>query len=169
MCESELQHHINHIETAQRTSGILNLNDYDYNVLYNDVHNVFDFTPTTIEEMYGYMEAMDLSSSSCIQGVNMKICKASLDSIPSKFRHLFATSLVSGKFPNEWTCAYVTLIPKSGDKTSPGNWRPMSQTNIFANILEKLVHAQLLTYLHYHMLLDLEYIYFHPKQGIELI
>ena len=153
MCESELQHYINHIETAQRTCGILNLNDYDYNVLYNDVHNVFDFTPTTIEEMYGYMEAMDLSSSSCIQGVNMKIRKASLDSIPSKFRHLFA---------------YVTLIPKSGDKTSPGNWRPMSQTNIFANILEKLVHGQLLTYLHYHMLLDLEYINFHPKHGFRI-
>ena len=27
--------------------------------------------------------------------------------------------------------------------TNPGNWRPVSNTNIFAKLLEKLVHKQL--------------------------
>ena len=70
----------------------------------------------------------------------MKICKTALDAVPNKFRHLFATSLFSGQFPTQWTCAYVTLLPKPGKKSNPGNWRPISQTNIFAKILEKIVH-----------------------------
>ena len=41
----------------------------------------------------------------------------------------------------------VTLIPKDGDKNDPGNWRQISQTVIFAKILEKRVHSQLLAYL----------------------
>ena len=40
----------------------------------------------------------------------------------------------------------MTLIPKCGDKSLPGNWRPISQTIIFAKILEKIVHKQMLEY-----------------------
>ena len=42
--------------------------------------------------------------------------------------------------------ATVTLLPKDGDKTNPRNWRPISQTILFAKILEKIVHKQLLSY-----------------------
>ena len=66
---------------------------------------------------------MDVKSSSCITGVNAKICKATVDSIPNQFRHLFASSLFMSKFPLEWPCAYVTLLPKTGDKSNLGNWR----------------------------------------------
>ena len=40
----------------------------------------------------------------------------------------------------------VKLIPKVGDLSNPGNWRPISLTNIFSKLLEKLVHSQLLKY-----------------------
>ena len=92
------------------------------------------------------MLEMDVNSSSCVKGLSMKMCKIILDSIPSKFRHLFVNSLLIGKFPSAWTGAIVTLLPKEGDKTQPGNWRPISQTVIFAKILEKIVHKQLLDY-----------------------
>ena len=41
----------------------------------------------------------------------------------------------------------VTLLPKTGNRTNPGNWRPISNTNIFAKVLEKLVHKQISHYL----------------------
>ena len=41
----------------------------------------------------------------------------------------------------------VKLLPKSGDVSNPGNWRPISLTNIFSKIVEKLVHKQVLHYL----------------------
>ena len=84
---------------------------------------MFDFIPPELDEMYIYMESMDVNSASCITGINAKICKSASDSIPSKFRHLFATSLNFSKFPAVWARAHVTLLPKSGDKKDPGNWR----------------------------------------------
>ena len=74
------------------------------------------------------------------------MCEILLDIIPSKFCHLFANSLYSGSFPHSWTSALVTLLPKEGDKNKPGNWRPISQTMLFAKILEKIVRKQLLAY-----------------------
>ena len=141
------------VNIAQRTYGDDNYR-YDHQTLYNEVNTMFDFEPPALDEMYGYMQSMDVNSASCINGVNMKICKAALDAVPNIFRHLFATSLCYSTFPTEWTCAYVTLIPKNGDKTNPGNWRPISQTNIFAKILEKIVHRQMLAYLQENNLLS---------------
>ena len=134
------------VNIAERTCGpfVPDLNDFAN--LYPTVNTNFDFDPPALEEMYGLMESMDLNSSSGLNGINMKICKEIIDAIPSKIRHIFATSLFLGKFPTMWTCSYVTLIPKSGDKSEPGNWRPISQTNIFAKLLEKVVHNQLLSY-----------------------
>ena len=106
------------------------------NNLYDDVKSTFDFLPPTLPEIYCYMIEIDTSMSSCIPGINAKICKTLLDKIPSKFVHLFANSLFSAKFPTAWTNLYVTLLPKDGDKNEPGNWRPISQTILYAKILE---------------------------------
>ena len=69
-----------------------------------------------------------------------------LDKIPAKFCHLFANSLYTSKLPESWTGSVVSLLPKEGDKTHPGNWRPISQTILFAKILEKIVHKQTIAY-----------------------
>ena len=118
----------------------------DYVNCYHDVGTKFDFEPPTLEDVYGFMLEIDVNSSSCVKDVNSKMCKLLMDKIPDKFHHLFANSLFMGKFPTAWTCAQVTLIPKDGNKDNPGNWRPISQTVIFAKILEKIVHKQILKY-----------------------
>ena len=61
-------------------------------------------------------------------------------------RMIFANSMFSGIFPAEWATSTVKLLPKAGDLSNPGNWRPISMTNVFAKILEKLVHRQVLNY-----------------------
>ena len=67
--------------------------------------------------------------------------------VPDKFRSIFANSLFTGIFPPEWAISTVKLLPKTGDMSNPGNWRPISMTNIFSKILGKMVHGQLLKYL----------------------
>ena len=41
----------------------------------------------------------------------------------------------------------VILLPKTGDMLNPGNWRTISQTCIFAKLLERIVHREFLEYL----------------------
>ena len=143
--------------------------DAEYITCYNNVLTQFDFVPPPLEDIYGYMMDIDICSSSCVNGVNAKICKAVLDKIPSKFQHLFANSLYTGKFPEAWTCSYVTLIPKEGNKNTPGNWRPISQTIVYAKILEKIVHKQVLKYLIDNILSKFQYGFLPEKSTHEAI
>ena len=111
------------------------------------VDSFFYFLPPEIYEVMMFAEDIDVNSSSGIKGISTKICKILLIHIPDKFRSIFANSMFTGLFPLEWAIANVKLLPKSGDLTHPGNWRPISMTNVFSKNLEKLVHKQLLKYL----------------------
>ena len=106
----------------------------------------FDFTPVTVDCFYRYVIDIDLDMSSCIEGINMKICKISMENIMEKWVILYNNSLSRGIFPSDWSCSIVSLLPKTGELSNPGNWRPISQTCIFAKILESIVKAMLLHY-----------------------
>ena len=95
----------------------------------------------------------------------MRMCKRLLDVIPEKFLLLYANSIFTGRFPIEWTMADVTLLPKNGDLTKPGNWRPISNTNIFSKILEKLVQRQLSMYIYANGLISENQHGFVPKRS----
>ena len=56
-------------------------------------------------------------------------------------------SLETGKIPVSWRRGTINVIPKGGDLSDPGNWRPITQTSIFAKLLEKLVHERFLDHL----------------------
>ena len=55
---------------------------------------------------------------------------------------LFNKSLQEGKVPEEWKYAEVTAIFKKGNKTDPGNYRPVSLTCICCKILEQICKRQ---------------------------
>ena len=61
--------------------------------------------------------------------------------------------------------ADVTSLPKTGDLSNPGNWRPISNTNISSKILEKLVQRQMRNYIFTNEIIP-EYQYgFVPKHS----
>ena len=106
----------------------------------------FEFFPPELYEIMLFAEDIDINSTSGIVGINTKICKILLLHVPEKFRMIFANSMFMGLFPSDWATSNVKLLPKAGDLSNPGNWRPISMTNIFSKILEKLVHKQVLAY-----------------------
>ena len=91
---------------------------------------MFEFLPPEDYEVMLFAEDIDVNSSSGISGINTKICKIVLVHIPGKFRALFANSMFTGIFPPEWAISNVKYLPKSGDLSHPGNWRPISMTNV---------------------------------------
>ena len=121
-----------------------------YPVLENDVEVRFDFRPPELDNLMYLIREIDVNTSSCVQGINMKMCKSIISIIPDKFLLLFANSMYYGVFPQEWAISSVSLLPKSGEKTNPGNWRPVSNTSVFAKILEKLVHNPICSNEQYH-------------------
>ena len=122
--------------------------------LQNDHKHNFDFLPPTMDDLSEMVKGIRSDMSTCVYGINMNICKNLLQIIPDKFLLLYANSMFYGNFPVKWNVSTVTLLPKSGDKTHPGNWRPISNTCIFSKVLEKLVHKQLSRYIMVHGLIS---------------
>lgn len=56
-------------------------------------------------------------------------------------------SLAEGSIPAEWKHATVTPIFKSGSRTDPSNYRPVSVLPVFSKILERAVHRTVYAYL----------------------
>ena len=100
-----------------------------------------------IREIEVLARSIDISKASCIKDINSRVCKDVLTIIPDKFCQLFNISLKNGIFPRSWATGTVNVIPKSGDLSNAGNWRPITQTNIYAKVLEKIVHKRVLSHL----------------------
>ena len=135
-------------EIATRTRG--SDANIDPNItlnIYSNNYEGFDLGPVDTETVLNCVEDIDVNMASCIEGINMKICKILTVNFAGKLAMLFSNSLFLGIFPREWACSIVTLLPKTGDYFNPGNWRPISQTCIFAKLLERIVHTSFLRYL----------------------
>ena len=68
----------------------------------------FDFRPVTMDCFSRFVLEIDLDMSSCIEGINMKICKLVLENFMDKWTKLYNNSLHFGIFPTEWACSIVT-------------------------------------------------------------
>ena len=56
---------------------------------------------------------------------------------------IFKKSMSTSRIPEEWKKSNVTLLFKSGDKTLPENYRPISISSTCSNIIQKIVRNSL--------------------------
>ena len=78
-----------------------------------------------------------------------KFLKAVFPSLIKPLAILFNKSLQYGVVPSEWKLANVTAVYKGkGGSDSVTNYRPISVTNCFGKILEKIIFKHLHNYLH---------------------
>ena len=60
---------------------------------------------------------------------------------------LFQASLNQGKVPQDWKLANVSPLFKKGDKSDPGNYRPVSLTSITCKLLEHIIYSRIVNHL----------------------
>ena len=121
----------------------------DYLDMYNDIDDVFNLLSDlpTVDEIVLHSQDIDITKNSCIDGISTNICKDLLTLAPNYFMHIYISSIRTGIFPEDWAKGIITVLPKVGDLSNPSNWRPITQTPIFAKILEKVIHKRLINYL----------------------
>ena len=68
---------------------------------------------------------------------------------------IFRSSLESGEVPEIFKMAFVTPIYKSGAKTLPSNYRPVSLTSHIAKTMERIIRRYLVAYLEVNMKMNL--------------
>ena len=87
---------------AERTRGPdANIRNTVNDDLYDQDYPGFDLTPVTPETVLTLLNDMDINMSSCIDGINMGICKIMVKQISKEFAKIYSNSLFRGIFPKE--------------------------------------------------------------------
>lgn len=115
--------------------------------LFTDNSQLTLLEPCTEEEILKIINQLDSNSSSGLDGINTKAIKCIKNFISKCLAASFNKLFLDGTFPGTLKIAKVTPIYKSGPKTDPGNYRPISVLPIFSKILEKLLYTRLQNYL----------------------
>jgi len=146
------------------------MNEYFVNVGQNIAHsmeiidkNPLDYIQTNNPQSFFFSPITEHNVQSTI--LSLKNGRSNLHSMPTKIlkhvshiispvlTHIINKSFTTGTFPNTLKVARVTPIPKQGDPTNIGNYRPISCLPTISKVFEKLAHKQLYNYLEQHNIL----------------
>ena len=78
---------------------------------------------------------LDTTKANGHDDISAKMLKETTMSITPAVTKLFNISIRLGKLPDEWKIARVIPIPKLGNHSDPGNYRPMSLLSILSKLL----------------------------------
>ena len=108
-----------------------------------------------------YLSDIDFSESIIVESINelSSNSAAGPDGFPSSrlinccdilaaaLKLMFSQSLTQGMFPSALKRAVIVPILKSGDKSIPGNYRPISLTSCISKVFERILWKQGLAFL----------------------
>ena len=104
--------------------------------------------------MIANLKEIDVSKGSGIDFIPTFIIKDAFNSIPTVIAHLMNQSLKTSIFPDSWSLAAITPIPKAGDPCIVSNWRPISILPLPGKLLEKICTRLLLMELNLNTVLS---------------
>ena len=103
-------------------------------------------TPTDIPEVSSIIEGLGKTAPG-VDGLTGHILKLLASVIVRPLVHLTNLCLQEGKFPENLKNALVIPIYKSGDKTLPQNYRPISLISNISKIIERVLHKRIYDFL----------------------
>ena len=79
-------------------------------------------------------------------GLHPRVLKELSKEIAYPLKCIFDKTFLTGKLPDKWKVAEVRPIFKKGNKTQPGNYRPVSLTSIVCKLFEGFVRNVLMNH-----------------------
>ena len=76
-----------------------------------------------------------------------RILKEVKEAICKPLCAIFNLSLQTGKVVSEWKLANVAPLFKKGDKSNPGNYRPISLTSVVCKLMESILRDKTVEFL----------------------
>ena len=107
----------------------------------------------TTEQVKLYINNLELSKTTGLDGLGPRIIKLAVDSLSPSIAMLVNKSIATGEFPSQLKIAKVLPIFKGGDKSDPSNYRPISILPTVSKIFEKHINKHLMAYLNKYRLI----------------
>ena len=98
----------------------------------------------TKDKVNAAIEALKEDSAPGPDEIPPRLFRELKDGLTGPLTTLFRASMERGKIPDEWRDAVVSPIYKQkGSKSDPGNYRPVSLTNIAGKLMERVVKDEI--------------------------
>ena len=108
--------------------------------------NSFKITPIEEVELKCAFEKLKVNKAPGFDDYNSRIMKNVYDAIKIPLLHIVNLSLKNGIFPDKMKIAKILPLFKSGERSTLGNYRPISLLPLFSKILERIMHTRLYKY-----------------------
>ena len=118
----------------------------------NRLAPAFNNIEVTQAKVRKLLKKLKISKSPGPDGIHPRILKEALDELVEPITILFKCSFEQGELPEDWRIAFITAIYKKGDKSDPGNYRPVSLTSIVCKLFESLIREEMIGHMKRHML-----------------
>ena len=86
--------------------------------------------------------------------ITATILKTCAEQVATLLQLIIQKSLDTGELPLDWQKASVTPIFKTGSRSDPANYRPVSLTSIHCRMLEHIVHTNIMRHLEKYKVLN---------------
>ncbi|CAM5087852.1 unnamed protein product [Natator depressus] len=93
----------------------------------------------TISEVEAKLKQLNGTNSGGPDNLHRRVLKELAYEIASPLARIFNESVNSGVVPYDWRIANIVPIFKKGEKSDPGNYRPVSLTSVVCKVLEKIL------------------------------
>ena len=97
----------------------------------------------TTKQMEDKLKNLNITKSEGPDGLHPRILKELAHELAHPLKLLFDKTILQEKIPTAWKLAEVRPIFKKGDKSNPGNYRPVSLTSIVCKIFESFIRDAL--------------------------
>ncbi|CAB3220285.1 unnamed protein product [Arctia plantaginis] len=124
-------------------------------------------TPTDPHEVRSIVMGLRSHSAPGWDKITATILKQNILTLALPITYLCNKSLETGTFPANFKKAVVCPIFKSGEKSEPSNYRPISLLSTMSKILEKIVNKRLINYLEKNEMLSNCQFGFRAKKSTE--
>ena len=102
----------------------------------------FFLSPVTTAEVNSLIGTLDRSKASGYDDLTVRLLVDARDYVSEPMAYILNLSFSTGIFPDK-KVARVVPIFKKGDKTAPGNYRPISVLPVISKLFEKLVNTRI--------------------------
>jgi len=89
---------------------------------------------------------LSANKATCLDGIPSRFIRDGAPVISHPLTHVITLSLIQGVVPDELKSAMVIPIFKKNDRTSAGNYRPVSILNIVSKVFERVVYDQVVLF-----------------------